>query len=73
MRHRGTVKFFNDGKGYGFIAPADGGNDIFVHYTGIAGRGRRTLEMGAAVEYEIQEAARGPMAVDVTVCAPVAT
>jgi CspA family cold shock protein len=73
MRHMGIVKWFDDGKGYGFITPDAGGNDVFVHYTGINGRGHRTLEPDAAVEYEIEEGDRGPMAVDVTVCAPAAT
>ena len=53
----GTVKWFNDAKGYGFITPSEGGDDLFVHHTGIAGSGFKTLTEGATVEYE---AAEGP-------------
>jgi cold shock protein len=49
---RGTVKWFHEEKGYGFITPEDGGEDLFVHYTGIAGSGFKSLEEGAKVTYE---------------------
>lgn len=58
----GKVKWFNDKKGYGFITPEDGGADLFVHHTGIAGRGFRTLQEGARVEYEVVQGQRGPQA-----------
>ena len=49
---QGTVKWFNDEKGYGFISPDEGGEDLFVHHTGIAGSGFKSLDEGAKVEYE---------------------
>lgn len=62
----GTVKWFNNQKGYGFISDAEG-NDVFVHYTGLAMEGFKTLEEGAAVEFEITEGQKGPQATDVVV------
>ena len=62
----GTVKWFNDEKGYGFIAGADG-KDLFVHYTGIADGGFRTLPEGAKVEFEVREGRKGLEAFDVIV------
>lgn len=62
----GTVKFFNDEKGYGFIS-RDDGDDVFVHYSNIVGTGRRTLHDGDQVEFEIQPGRKGPEAVDVKV------
>jgi CspA family cold shock protein len=62
---QGTVKWFSDEKGYGFISPDDGGEDVFVHYTGIAG-GFRTLEEGAKVTYEAVQGKKGKQAVNVT-------
>lgn len=62
---QGTVKWFNAEKGYGFIQ-VDGGNDVFVHYTAIAGEGFRTLEEGQTVEFEIVEGQRGPQAANVS-------
>lgn len=60
----GTVKWFNEKKGYGFIE-MEGQDDIFVHYTGIAGDGFRTLREGEAVTFDIEETNRGPQAVNV--------
>ncbi len=55
----GTVKWFNDAKGYGFISRASDGKDVFVHYSSISGDGFRTLAQGQAVEYEEQEGPKG--------------
>jgi CspA family cold shock protein len=55
----GTVKWFNDAKGYGFISRASDGKDVFVHYSSIHGEGFRTLVQGQAVEYEEQEGPKG--------------
>ena len=63
----GTVKWFNDSKGYGFIAPEDGGKDLFVHHSNVAGDGFKTLSEGARVEYEQREGAKGPEATNVAV------
>ena len=57
----GTVKFFNDQKGYGFIAPEDGGNDAFVHITAVERAGLRTLQKDQRVSYELEEDRRGKM------------
>ena len=62
----GTVKWFNNDKGYGFIEPEDGGKDLFVHHSAISGDGFKTLAEGAKVEYEIGEGAKGPTALNVT-------
>ncbi|MBD3425883.1 MAG: cold-shock protein [Candidatus Omnitrophica bacterium] len=61
---KGTVKWFNNQKGYGFIAP-ESGDDVFVHHNEIQGEGYKSLEEGQAVEFEIQQGAKGPMAVNV--------
>ncbi len=61
----GTVKWFNDAKGYGFIAPEGGGKDLFVHHSSIGGSGFKTLAEGAKVEYESREGQKGPEAYDV--------
>ena len=61
----GTVKWFNDSKGYGFITPADGGADLFVHHTGIAGSGFKSLTEGSKVEFEPAEGPKGPQATNV--------
>lgn len=66
-RQSGTVKWFNDGKGYGFIAPEAGGKDLFVHYSEINGDGFRTLREGDRVEYTVGEGDKGPSAKDVVV------
>ena len=62
----GTVKWFDDAKGYGFIAREDGSKDVFVHHSNIAGNGFKSLAEGAKVEFEVREGAKGPEAVDVT-------
>ena len=61
----GTVKFFLDEKGYGFITPDDGGDDLFVHYSNVVGSGRLTLQNDAKVMCEVGEGRKGPVAVDV--------
>jgi CspA family cold shock protein len=61
----GTVKWFNDAKGYGFIAPEDGSKDLFVHHTNIAGEGFKSLSENARVEYEEREGQKGPEAINV--------
>ena len=58
----GTVKFFNDSKGYGFIAPDGGGQDAFVHISAVEGSGMRTLRENQRVSYELAEDRRGKMA-----------
>ena len=62
----GTVKWFSDDKGFGFITPDDGGRDLFVHYSGISGDGYRSLAEGAKVSYEEEQGDKGPKAVNVT-------
>ena len=64
MKLTGRVKWFNDAKGYGFIEQ-EGGRDIFVHYTAIAGEGFKSLTEGQKVEFEIIEGAKGPQATQV--------
>ncbi len=61
----GTVKWFNETKGYGFIAPEDGTKDVFIHHSNIAGDGYKTLREGAKVEFQVREGAKGPEAFDV--------
>jgi cold shock protein len=61
----GTVKWFNDAKGYGFIAPDEGGKDLFVHHTNIVGQGFKSLAENAKVEFEAREGQKGPEAVNV--------
>ncbi|HOK03238.1 MAG TPA: cold shock domain-containing protein [Spirochaetota bacterium] len=63
---QGTVKWFNDQKGYGFISATDG-KDYFVHHSSIVGEGFRTLKEGSKVEFNIEKTDRGPRAVQVTV------
>ena len=55
----GTVKFFNDSKGYGFISPDEGGNDAFVHITAVERAGMRTLQQNQRVSYDLEEEQRG--------------
>ena len=66
MAHQGTVKWFNQEKGYGFIVLDDGSEDVFIHYTGIAGSGFRSLEEGEKVTYEVTEGRRGLQASNVS-------
>jgi CspA family cold shock protein len=61
----GTVKWFNDAKGYGFIAPDDGGKDLFVHHRSIVGEGYKSLSEGNKVSYEPQQGQKGPEATSV--------
>ena len=63
---KGTVKWFNDQKGYGFISDEEG-NDVFVRFSGLNMEGFKTLKEGAEVEYEVTDGAKGPQAVNVTV------
>ena len=65
----GTVKWFNDDKGFGFITPDEPGKDLFVHYTGIVGDGFKSLAEGARVEFETQQGQKGPEATNVTAIA----
>jgi CspA family cold shock protein len=62
---RGTVKWYNESKGFGFITPADGSKDVFVHFSAIQGNGFRTLAEGQQVVFEIQDGQKGPSAVNV--------
>lgn len=63
----GTVKWFNEAKGYGFITPADGSKDVFVHFSAIASKGFRTLTEGQTVNYQTEQSPKGPQATQVTV------
>lgn len=63
---RGTVKWFSDQKGYGFVTPEDGSKDVFVHHTAIKGDGFRSLREGQQVEFEITQGPKGPQASNVT-------
>ncbi|MDQ3877797.1 MAG: cold shock domain-containing protein [Actinomycetota bacterium] len=62
----GTVKWFNEAKGYGFITPEDGSKDLFVHFSNIATDGFKTLAEGATVNYESRQGQKGPEAINVT-------
>ena len=61
----GTVKWFSDDKGFGFISPDEGSRDLFVHYSGIVDEGYRSLAEGARVSYEEEQGDKGPKAVNV--------
>lgn len=62
---QGTVKWFNDTKGFGFITPDGGGRDCFVHHSAIQGTGYKTLAEGERVEFDVNEGAKGPAAANV--------
>ena len=66
MSATGTVKWFNESKGYGFISPADGGEDVFVHFREIVGDGFKTLAEGQAVNYEVENGPKGLQASNVS-------
>ncbi|ATG17886.1 MULTISPECIES: transcription antiterminator/RNA stability regulator CspE [Providencia] len=63
---KGQVKWFNESKGFGFITPADGSKDVFVHFSAIQGNGFKTLAEGQQVEFTIENGAKGPAAANVT-------
>ena len=62
---RGTVKWFSDQKGYGFITPEDGSKDVFVHHSAIQGDGYKSLQEGQVVEFEVTSSPKGPQAANV--------
>ena len=62
---KGTVKWFSDEKGYGFITPADGSKDVFVHHNGIQGSGFKSLQEGQTVTYDVEQGQKGPAATNV--------
>ena len=63
---RGTVKWFNESKGFGFITPEDGGSDVFAHYSEIQGEGFKNLSEGEVVNFDIVEGEKGPKAANIT-------
>ena len=67
MRITGTVKWFNDSKGFGFIVRDDGGKDVFVHHTAINAQGFKSLREGQKVEFDVVDGQKGPAAANVTV------
>ncbi len=62
----GTVKWFNESKGFGFISPSDGGKDVFVHFSAIQGGGFKSLAEGQAVSFDVEDGPKGPQATNVT-------
>jgi CspA family cold shock protein len=62
----GTVKWFNESKGFGFISPSDGGKDVFVHFSAIQAEGFKTLAEGQAVSFDVEDGPKGPQASNVT-------
>ena len=62
---KGTVKWFNNSKGYGFLTPEDGSQDVFVHHSSIQGEGYKSLDEGQTVEFEVQQGQKGPEAINV--------
>jgi cold shock protein len=64
---KGIVKWFNESKGYGFIQQENGGQDVFVHHSGITGNGFKSLSEGDSVEFEVEQGKKGPAAVNVKV------
>jgi cold shock protein len=66
MRTTGTVKWFNDAKGFGFVTPEDGSKDCFVHHSAIQGNGYKSLVEGERVEFDVVQGAKGPAAENLT-------
>lgn len=62
---KGTVKFFNESKGFGFITPEDGSKDLFVHFSAIQSDGYKTLAEGQAVKFDVEQGQKGPAATNV--------